>query len=128
MKDSREPWVDHRWPLVDIRMTRRDCKEWFVSEYPGRVLPRSACVICPYRSDAHWVELKQTEPESYEEAVEFDRWLRRRATNAIRRLLHDRPYLHSSRRPLESVIAEREIQPLLPINYFNEECEGLCGV
>ncbi len=129
MKPSREPWVKHRWPLVDIGMTRRDCVAWFDSEYPGRYLPRSACVICPYRSDEHWLELKQSEPASYEEAVHFDRWLRHSTKNPVRKLLNGRPYLHAARRPLASVIAEREeTQESNGVNPFNEECEGLCGV
>ena len=128
MKPSREPWIEHCWPLVDLDMTRRDCAKWFASEYPGRHLPRSACVICPYRSDEHWLELKRSEPASYDEAVKFDRWLRRSTTNPIRELLDGRPYLHSARRPLASVIAEREMQGPNTINQFNEECEGLCGV
>ena len=127
MKPSREPWVNHRWPLVDLGMTRRDCAEWFASEYPGRTLPRSACVICPYRSDEHWLELKRSEPDSYDAAVKFDRWLRNSTTNPVRELLNGRPYLHSARRPLATVIAEKERDPD-SINHFNEECEGLCGV
>ena len=128
MKPSRERWVEHRWPLVDIGMTRQDCVEWFNSEYPGRHLPRSACVICPYRSDEHWLELKQSEPDSYEEAVHFDRWLRHSTKNPVRELLHGRPYLHAARRPLDSVIDEQETEGAKGINHFENECEGLCGV
>lgn len=128
MKPSREPWVKHRWPLVDIRMSRQDCIEWFTSEYPERHLPSSACVICPYRSDEHWLELKRSEPASYDEAVKFDRWLRSSRKNPVRSLLNGRPYLHSSRRPLASVLAERETQGSGEIDPFNDECEGLCGV
>ncbi len=128
MKPSRELWVEHRWPLVDIGMTRQECVEWFNSEYPGRHLPRSACVICPYRSDEHWLELKQSEPDSYEEAVHFDRWLRHSTKNPVRELLHGRPYLHAARRPLDSVIDEQETEGGEGINHFENECEGLCGV
>ena len=128
MKPSREPWVEHRWPLVDMGLTREECIEWFSSEYPDRYLPRSACVICPYRSDEHWLELKRTEPSSYTEAVKFDRWLRHSAKNPIRQLLNGRPYLHAARRPLESVMAERETEDTNGSNPFNQECEGLCGV
>ena len=91
MKPSREPWIEHRWPLVDIGMTRRDCIEWFDSEYPDRYLPRSACVICSYRSDEHWLELKRSEPASYDEAVEFDRWLRSSTKTLVRKLLKRSP-------------------------------------
>ena len=128
MKPSREAWVKHRWPLVDIRMTRQDCYRWFEAEYPGRHLPRSACVICPYRSDQHWLELKRSEPTSYDEAVKFDRWLRSSTKTPVRKLLNGRPYLHPSCRPLESVIAQREAERTKEINHFNNECEGHCGI
>ncbi len=128
MKPSREHWIEHRWPLVDIGMSRQDCMTWFAAEYPERQLPRSACVICPYRSDEHWLELKRSEPDSYDEAVKFDRWLRSSKNNPVRTVLKDRPYLHRARRPLDSVITEREAQGPNPINYFNEECDGLCGI
>ena len=128
MKPSREAWVKHRWPLVDIGMTREDCIEWFASEYPGRHLPRSACVICPYRSDQHWLELKESEPASYEEAVKFDRWLRSSTKTPVRKLLDGRPYLHSARRPLASVVAEIETDGVNGDNHFNNECDGHCGV
>ena len=128
MKPSREPWVQHRWPLVDLGMSRDDCINWFQSEYPNRYLPRSACVICPYRSDEHWIELKHQEPESYQEAVNFDRWLRKNTTNPVRRLLHGRPYLHSARRPLDRTIDEREKNGVDRIDNFNNECEGICGI
>ena len=128
MKPSRESWIKHRWPLMDLRMTREDCEDWFAGEFPGRELYRSACVICPYRSDAHWLEMKRSEPESYEEAVRFDRWLRNSKTNPVRKLLNGRPYLHSARRPLATVVAERESADPDSINHFNEECDGICGV
>ena len=128
MKPSREPWLRHRWPLVDIGMTRQDCMDWFNAHYAGRHLPRSACVICPYRSDEHWLELKRSEPTSYQEAVQFDRWLRSSTKTKVRKLLNGRPYLHVARRPLETVVAEREANGSNGVNLFNEECEGLCGV
>ena len=130
MKPSQEAWIEHRWPLVDLGMTRQDCNEWFTSEYPGHYLPRSACVICPYRSDNQWLEMKQHEPESFEEAVRFDRWLRNSKSNPVREILNGRPYLHSSRRPLASVILEKELSNSIvnSENCFEEECEGICGV
>ena len=46
----------------------------------------------------------------------------------MRRLLNGRPYLHPARRPLATVIAEREIEGGHSADPFNEECEGMCGV
>ena len=93
-----------------------------------RHLPRSACGICPYRSDEHWIELKQSEPSSYEDAVKFDEWLRKSSTNSVRTLVHGHPYLHPARRPLATVIAEREAGHHEDEDLFTNECDGICGV
>ena len=128
MKPSREKWIEHRWPLVDIGMTRTDCHEWFEAEYPGRHLPRSACVVCPYRSSEHWIELKELEPASFEEAVSFDKWLRNSKSNPVRSVVNGRPYLHSARKPLDSVIKTRELSPGEFPDSFTDECDGVCSV
>ena len=96
----------------------------------GISLARSACVICPYRSDEHWLELKRSEPASYDEAVEFDRWLRRSKKTPVRKLLNGRPYLHAARRPLSSIIEERELEGANAINNFSNSfiTEQLCSV
>lgn len=39
MKPSREKWCQHIWPLVDMRMTRHDCKRWM--EKMGSPNPRA---------------------------------------------------------------------------------------
>ena len=128
MKPSRETWLEHRWPLVDIGMSRNDCIGWFEEEYPGRRLPRSACVICPYRSDENWLEMKESDAASYEEAVQFDRWLRNSTRNPVRKILNGRPYLHSARRPLATVVSSIAESGPDALNHFNNECEGVCGV
>ena len=130
MKPSRERWVEHQWPLIDIGWSRSDCQRWFAEEYPGRVLPRSACVICPYHSDQSWLDMKHHDPESYEEAVSFDKWLRKSAVNPVRRTIEGRPYLHASRQPLATAVADMERSGPRngTTNQFNNECEGMCGV
>ena len=131
MKPSREWWIHHRWPLIDIDFSRGDCHRWFAKEYPGRLLPRSACVICPYHSNQSWLEMKRSDPDSYSQAVRFDRWLRKSVDNPVRRIVEGRPYLHPSRQPLESVVSkmERSVpQPQSADDQFNNECEGMCGV
>ena len=135
MKPSREHWITHRWPLIDLGWSRYDCQQWFSGEYPGRHLPRSACVICPYRSNQNWLEMKRHDPKSFDEAVNFDNQLRGRTTTPIRQTLRGRPYLHNTRRPLATVIAEFERaadvldgRTAEHYNPFNNECEGMCGV
>jgi hypothetical protein len=123
MKEPREPWRDHRWPLIELRMTRADCLRWMEKHnYPEP--PRSACVFCPFHSDTEWRRLKSEEPEAFAAAVEFERNLQSSKTGGQFRTV---PFLHRSLSPLDQVdfsTAEDYGQT----NMFNNECEGMCGV
>ena len=124
MKPSRKPWIDHHWPLIDLRVTRADCKTWFEERYPERVLPRSACIGCPYRTNAEWAGMKMQDPLSWADAILVDKALRS-AKSAER--FDGEVYLHNSLTPLADVdFAAVGIQePAIP---FGDECEGMCGV
>ena len=129
MKPSRAPWAQHRWPLVDSDWSREDCRQWFNEEYSDRQLPRSACVICPYRSNHSWLEMKRHDEESFREAVRFDSMLRHSTSHPVRQVVFGRPYLHASRQPLSTAIAKlEERESPDSANGFINECEGLCGV
>ena len=122
MKPSRSPWVRHYWPLIDLGMTRSDCKIWFEEKFPGRTLPRSACIGCPYHTDSEWEEMQNLDPESWADAVFVDAALR---STARAERFGGEMYLHSSKMPL----AEIKFHPSeRQLNFFGDECEGLCGV
>jgi hypothetical protein len=124
MKPSRRPWIETRWPLVELRMTRADCVRWFRRRYPRRKLVSSSCVGCPYHSDAHWRRLRYNRAE-WAEAVEVDR--------AVRHLpsLRGSAFLHRSCKPLEEVdlatSEDRGQLGLLGAEDFSVECDGYCG-
>ena len=140
MKDSRDAWIEHRWPLVEQGMTREDCREWFAERFGTRTLPRSACIGCPYHTDAEWATMKEEDPDSWADAIFIDDALRR-STRAMR--FDGEMYLHRSRLPLAQAtfdgngqartrshaanLASLEIPPNGQPSLF-EECEGLCGV
>lgn len=67
---------DAKWnqtyPLIDLRMTRADCSS-LVESMGWPTPPRSSCWMCPYRSDAEWRHLRETDPEDFELAVELER-------------------------------------------------------
>ena len=126
VKPSRYWWIKHRYPLIDdLPMTREECLEWFAERYPQRSLSRSACIGCPFRSSSSWLDIKQSEPELYQEAVEIDAMLRSSTHNAGR-MFRKRAYLHHRRIPLDEALAgdsqERDV------NGFINECEGHCGL
>lgn len=126
VKTSRFWWIGHRYPLVDdIAMTRQECLQWFQIHYPGRQLSRSACIACPFRSSQSWLDIRESDPDLFAEAVELDSNLRTKKHNAGR-MFRKKAYLHHRRIPLldalEQDIQERES------NGFINECEGHCGL
>lgn len=126
MKDSREPWKVHAYPLCGHPIdylpkvySRADCLEWLKENWPYPV-PRSACLGCPFHSDAEWRKIKQN-PEYWKDVTEFDRAIRHSGG------MRGEVFLHRSLKPLEEVdlsTAEDNGQ----LNLFNNECQGMCGV
>lgn len=53
MKHNQNTWIQNEYPLIDMRMTREDCKKYLL-DHGLEVPPKSACVFCPYRSPETW--------------------------------------------------------------------------
>jgi len=111
-------WAVNRFPLLEARMSRHDCEVWLRRhDYP--VPPKSACVFCPYRSNAEWRWLRDNEPEAFAQAVEIDRLIRNTPG------MHNKEFVHRDRVPLDAVdfsTAQDNGQGMLDI------CEGGCGL
>lgn len=125
MKPSRLSFVRHRWPLIEMEMSRSDCIAWCES-YGHRRPPRSACTFCPYRSNAEWRDMKATDPESFADAVAIDEAIRP-GMPGPKRPKGEAWFVHADRVPLAEVdlsTAEDRGQ----LNLFLNDCEGMCGV
>jgi hypothetical protein len=123
VKPSRVPWVECRWPLIELRMTRQKCLDWMAGNgYPTP--PRSACTFCPFHSDAEWTRLKTEEPEAFADAVAFDREIRGAAAGTV---LRSTPFLHASRKPLDQVDFRSDVEKG-QMTFWQDECSGMCGV
>lgn len=123
VKTSREPWIKNVYPLVDAGITRKGCLAWMKARgYPEP--PRSACVFCPYHSDAEWLRMKRDDPESFDAAVKWEA----AAAAAACEITRGTPFLHSSLKPLPLVTFKIEKTRLETADMFTNECEGMCGV
>lgn len=121
MKPARLPWIENRYPLVDLGMRRWDCLQWLRRHgYPEP--PRSACTFCPFRSLIEWRRLRDDDPAGWLDAVNIDRAIRL----GMRGVKAEALYVHRSLTPLESLdlstAAERGQGDL-----WGEECTGMCG-
>lgn len=123
MKPSREIWIENRWPLVELGMTRWDCLQWMEKNgYP--MPPKSSCLGCPFHSDKQWVEIKQGDQNEWRETIEMDRIIRHRASK-----MTYQQFMHRSLKPLDEVGFDLiEKQPDMWDDGFGNECEGMCGV
>lgn len=122
MKPSQERWVEHRWPLIELGMSRHDCLRWFERNYPGRSLHKSSCIGCPYHSDIYWREMRETRPDQWQDACEFDDVIRAGLPG-----LNGTPFLHRSLSPLRDADLRNWSERGQP-DLFGNECEGMCGV
>jgi hypothetical protein len=115
MKPSMVGYIRNRWPLIERDINRRQCKAYLQSI--GWDAPRSACIGCPFHSDAEWRSLTKAEMA---DAVEVDEAIRDQGGSG-------RQFMHAKRIPLKDVDfrTDKEIgQPDLFLN----ECEGMCGL
>jgi 3'-phosphoadenosine 5'-phosphosulfate sulfotransferase (PAPS reductase)/FAD synthetase len=118
MKDSDVKYIKHVWPLIDLHMTRNDCKKW-LTENGIEIPPRSACTFCPFHNTEEWRRIKTIEHD-WNEALLVDNAIRK-----VRPLLES--FLHPSRKPLDEVdfrTAEEKGQ----LSLWDNECTGMCGV
>jgi len=92
-KPSKLKWVKYKYPLVDLNLSRSDCKR-LIRSYGWPVPERSSCIMCPNKTDDDWVTLKRLSPLDFARAVEIEREIRE--TNPTL-------YLHKSMKTLDYV-------------------------
>jgi hypothetical protein len=130
MRDAAFSWLRNEYPLVERKITRQMCLDWCAAnglEPP----PRSACIGCPFKTDHEWRALRDTMPDEWADAVDFDNDLRAKLQADGR--FYGVAYLHKSAIPLGEVDLRTEKEKgqfsLFDAETpFNQECEGMCGV
>ncbi|KQY78630.1 hypothetical protein ASD52_01930 [Ensifer sp. Root142] len=119
---SWENWSTNRYPLLEMRMSRQDCEAWLIKRgYP--VPMKSACTFCPYRSDAEWRILRETDPAAFADACAIDALIRDMHQHGK---IRGELFVHRSGRPLSEIdlttAEERGQGNLLMV------CEAGCGL
>jgi len=124
MRDPAFSWLRNEYPLVDLKITRKDCIQWCADNGYGQP-PRSACIGCPFKNDDEWRRLRDEMPKEWEDAIDFDYKIR--ALIEAGNKFYATAYLHRQMKPLDLVdlrTASEQGQDSL----FDQECEGMCGV
>lgn len=119
VKPIQDKWIEAEHPLIDIKpMNRSNCIAYVEREGLGTPV-KSSCIGCPFHDNGTWLEIKKTDPASFEDACLID--------EKIRNLpgFDSELYLHKSGKPLRQVdLNENQ----LTFDDFINECEGFCGV
>jgi hypothetical protein len=76
-----------RYPLLELGMSREQCIAYLRRHGWGTVA-KSACTFCPYRGNAEWRQMRDTDPRSWQEATSFDEAYRVGAGMRGKRYLH----------------------------------------
>ena len=125
-REASHKWTQHRWPLLETKITRTECINWMSKMgYPKP--PRSACYYCPFHSDHEWRRLRDDDPEHFQKAIEFDKELRQKFKEHDT-IMQMEVYLHNSCKPLDQVDFDNDEDKGQQVWDFNAECEGMCGV
>jgi hypothetical protein len=82
---------ENSYPLVDAMMNRGDCMA-LVAKMGWPTPPRSSCWMCPNHTTHEWRDIKDNKPKDWQQAIRFDREIRKRDPNA---------FLHQGAIPLE---------------------------
>ena len=108
-------------------MPAEDTQKFFkYIERNGMSVARSACVYCPFHSNAEWRRI-QSDPAEFKKAVDFEKEIHRFWDSGVKvGGLESKPYLHRSRVPIDQIdFTGGQID--LPFGMDNE-CAGVCGV
>lgn len=141
------PWKTHAYPLLDAVLlpdrtsrpfghlprtyTRDDCEDWLRKNLPGRKVPRSACIGCPFRSNEEWRRMRDETPDEWADAVEFDHAQRAadRKGASRRGMIVGETYVHRQLIPLDMVDLDGQGEPEgTHCGFLNDGQDGLCGV
>lgn len=110
-------------------LTRANCLEWLrmFGNVPHEV-PRSACVYCPFHTDAEWAKLKALDGPDWARAVRVDAALRRDPGSVANRDINQTMFVHRSCKPLTQIEFHPRDNSKEKQLGFGLECEGVCGV
>jgi hypothetical protein len=117
IRESDRKYITHKWPLIELEMTRHDCAVWLIDHGLG-IPVRSSCVFCPYHSVAEWRGLK--DGDDWEKVIAIDTQVRK-----------VRPpydlFIHQNRKPIGDIDLRTQ-EEKGQLSLWDRECAGVCNV
>ena len=108
-------WKVNDFPLIRLRMSRQDCIN-IIADAKLPIPTRSACSFCPYHSIQKWQDMRQNEPELFQQAVDLEKTINtRRASDGL-----DAVWFTNKLKPLEQATSELKQESMF------EDKEDVC--
>jgi hypothetical protein len=121
MKSARVKYITHRFPLIEANMNRRQCVDWMAARQFSA--PKSACLGCPFHSNAEWRNIRDNDPEGWADVIAVDKAMREDNARGMRGL----EFMHRSCVPIDQAPLGDD-DDRQHVFGFKNECEGMCGV
>mgnify|MGYP002735202121 FL=1 len=99
MRPSQLPHIINAHPLIDLELTRDDCRS-IIRDAGLPVPPKSSCFFCPFHSKSEWKRIYDEHPDLFQKSVALERMINERQVKFGRSPM----YLSSALRPLDEVI------------------------
>jgi hypothetical protein len=116
-KPSGVSWLEYWWPLLmDVPRRRDECVN-IVQQAGLPTPPRSACWMCPYRSNEEWRHMKEHYPGDFEKARLLERLIQKNDKR------DGEIYLHGARIPIDEVPLDHD-----NLDLFDGCDSGFCFV
>ena len=121
MRRSTERWATFSYPLIEMGWRRQRVIQWAEENYPSKTFPRSACIGCPFHSNAEWQRVKDGPADEWESVVKLD--------EAIRHAdgMNGEVFLHRSMLPIVDIDFRSRSEKNGQMDLFENECTGMCG-
>lgn len=94
-------WKKREYPLMLLKLSRAQCYR-IIADAGLPTPPKSSCYFCPFKKRAEWIELRQTQPDLFEEAAQIEDALNNKGLPRTYRL-------HPSRKPLRDAVADQSL-------------------
>jgi len=122
MRPSPIKWIENRYPLIDMGLSRDDCRR-IIEEVKLPQPPKSACYFCPLNNVTGWQLLAVYHPDLFDKACELERAVNRRGDYNDGKPV----YLSSRLRPLVKAFSKHQL-PLPGMPEPDDMCGGYCFV
>ena len=101
-EDSNIAWQTLEYPLINLRLTRQDCRN-IIAAAGLPVPPKSSCWFCPFHRRSEWQDMKRTQPELFERAVALEQRINEKRTAMGK----DTVFLHTSCKPIGLAVSDQ---------------------